>query len=203
MYLSGQDQQKIANFVENYVFTVLEKGDPRWDKPHAQAAAYHTKNILVQNPDYKLDPVVMTLAAYLHDIGYSKFYKQGKSLTRDVYMEAKKQHMDIGVQIAGNLLQQIKLTNKQKKQILHLIQMHDRLDLLTQKDELVLMEADTLGALDVNFIKPTFNTFENTIYLQSVTKNRLPKFITDYSKKQFNILSATRDKYYLQIDKSS
>lgn len=186
-------------FAEEYIFPILMKGNPTWDKPHAQAVAYHINKIIEGNPDLGLDPVVMILAAYLHDIGYSRYYKEGLALTKDEYMNAKKTHMEIGVQMARGILNKIKLPEAQRSGILHLISVHDKIEQLATVEELCFMEADTLGGLDVNFSKPTFTQRENLEYMDSLRKRRYPKFITGYGKKEFQILAKARDKYYQNI----
>ena len=58
------------------------------------------------------------------------------------------------------------------------------------------MEADTLGALDVSSVKPTFNADSNEKWLKRVREERLPRFITYYSKKEARRLIKLRQKYY-------
>lgn len=186
----------IEEFISQYVFPLLEAGDPNWDKPHALATVHHIRQIITLNPQYQLDPEVMLLTAYLHDIGYSKFYKKGQALSRDEYLEAKKLHMEVGRRLTEELLVHINITNSQKERILHLVEVHDRLELLHTKEELILMEADTLGGLDVNFVKPSFSAAENTKHMQQVVEKRLPLFITEYGKDQFHKLMKLREDYY-------
>ncbi|MEK7096975.1 MAG: hypothetical protein AAB859_01525 [Patescibacteria group bacterium] len=73
---------------------------------------------------------------------------------------------------------------------------HDQLDKLSCIDELILMEADTLGGLDTDFVKPSFTKEENQRYMKSVEKNRRPLFITDYAKNKYVELFEKRSLYY-------
>lgn len=114
------DESKIIQFVEKYIFPILETGDPLWDKPHARAAAFHMQKLWEANPRFKLDHTTMLLAAYMHDIGYAKFYRPGAALSREEYLLAKQQHMEVGQEMAAELLTHIELTPGQRAEIVHL-----------------------------------------------------------------------------------
>ncbi|MCD8484337.1 hypothetical protein LRY65_02000 [Candidatus Woesebacteria bacterium] len=62
----------------------------------------------------------------------------------------------------------------------------------------MLLEADTLGALDVHETKPFFDAASNRRYMQGVKKKRRPKFLTAYGKEQFEKLFAERNHFYQQ-----
>jgi hypothetical protein len=89
------------------------------------------------------------------------------------------------------------LTDKQKKRCIHLVAVHDSLADLKDNDELVLMEADTLGGLDTSFVKPTFDFESNDKYMRGVKEKRVPKFITKFGKKAVKTLIQRRTDYYL------
>jgi len=76
------------------------------------------------------------------------------------------------------------------------VSVHDDLDNLTDADELLLMEADTLGMLDVERVKPTFDIDSNTRFLNKVQTKRIPKFMTDFGKKMVAKLVYDRQEYY-------
>lgn len=61
------------------------------------------------------------------------------------------------------------------------------------------MEADTLAGLDVNFVTPSFTAEENEEHMQQVREKRLPLFVTDYGKQQFEKLMAARTAFYLSL----
>jgi hypothetical protein len=87
-------------------------------------------------------------------------------------------------------------TSNQKERIIHLVNVHDTLEILKDNDELLLMEADTLGGLDVSRTKGTFDKASNDRYMKIVRNKRLPHFITDYAKQKFEELYNLRLKFY-------
>jgi hypothetical protein len=56
---------------------------------------------------------------------------------------------------------------------------------LKDNDELVLMEADTLGGLDTDFVTPSWTKEQNAKYLEDVRNKRFPKFISPQGKHAF------------------
>ena len=60
------------------------------------------------------------------------------------------------------------------------------------------MEADTLGALDVSFVKPTFDFESNERYMKEVKEKRVPRFITEFGKSMVKKLIQQRADYYLK-----
>ena len=186
----------IRRFAIKYIYPILDKGDPLWDRPHVESALYHMKRIIKENPNYHLDGELLILSVYLHDIGYSKFYKNKKPLSEKEYFIAKKTHSEIGVNIAKELLNFMKISTTKRTKILHLIKVHDNIDFLKTKEEIILMEADTLAGLDINFAKPNFNFNSNKKYMKYVRKERFSKFITKYGKRTFKTLWKQRIDYY-------
>ncbi|MEK7524874.1 MAG: HD domain-containing protein [Patescibacteria group bacterium] len=74
-----------------------------------------------------LDVLVLVTTAWLHDVGYFGLFGDGDSS---------------------------QLT--QVEQIVHLVSVHDNLKELQTLEEFVFMEADTLGAIDLARVVPTF-----------------------------------------------
>ncbi len=195
---------EIEKFTKDTIFSDLSKGNPTWDVPHTTAVVHYVKEIIKANPNLNLDPVVLVLAAYAHDWGYSQYYRPGEALPFDEYMEAKKTHAAISAQRMAELLKnQVydTVTVAQKARILHLVTVHDKKSDLKDADELVLMEADTLGGLDVDFAIPSFDEVGNSKYMKGTRETRLPLFITDYSKKRFEVLFKKREEYYINLEK--
>jgi len=95
------------------------------------------------------------------------------------------------------------LVDNQKKRCIHLVAVHDKLDKLKDNDEFVLMEADTLGGLDMNLIKPTFDFESNERYMRGVKEKRVPKFITNFSKETVKGLIQGRMDYYSKRQEKS
>lgn len=67
---------------------------------------------------------------------------------------------------------------------------------LEDDDELILAEADVLSGLDVTGDKSTFDNESNKRYMESVARRRLPRFITDFSKREVGRLLEARIAYY-------
>lgn len=187
------------DLLNNTILPELEAGRPNWDKPHTQTVVGHIKAIIGNSPKLDLDKDVLIIAAYAHDWGYVGLFKRAETVDLNKVMNAKEAHMRIG---AGKLSELLRneafdsLSEKQKQRAIHLVQVHDKVETLQDPDELVLMEADTLGGLDVDKVKPSFDKVSNDRYMQGVKAKRFPLFITDYGKREFARLYKAREKYY-------
>lgn len=177
----------------------LEKGRKDWDAPHTQAVVDYMQQIIDHNPQLNLDQDVLLIAAYAHDWGYSKVGITGQAIGWRGVGAVKKAHMEIGAQLLTDLLQDSAfsfLTNAQKQRAVHLVAVHDTLDAIHDTDEHILVEADTLGALDFTKVTPTYNQEDSARYLASTDKKRWPLYITDYGKKKYHELYAKYQEYY-------
>ena len=193
------DIKTLEKYLQEKIFPELETGRPGIDKPHTEGVVFHLKNIIENSPDLNLDLPVLLIAAYAHDWGYAKLFKNGQSLEMGDVANAKEEHMVRGSQQITTLLQDPFfnfLSEEQKLRASHLVEVHDKLDILKYPDELVLMEADTFGGLDTSFYKPTFNKESNDKYMQNVLEKRFPKFITTFGKKEFPSLFKMRQDFY-------
>ncbi len=193
------DLQPIERYLQKKIFPELERGRPGFDKPHTQAVVKKLKEILAHTPHFKVDAVVLTIAAYAHEWGYADLFTDGRTVELQEVEDAKATHMRLGSNKLKSLLSDSFfdfLNEPQKRRAVHLVNIHDKLEDLKDKDELILMEADTLGALDVSLVKPTFNRDSNEKWLKVVRRKRLPRFITDHSKKEAKRLIKLRQKYY-------
>lgn len=171
--------KSLEKYLQNSIFPELEKGRKGWDLEHTKAVVYYAKKLLEHHPE--IDPTVLITAAYAHDIGYTGLFKKDQSLQK--ILNKKDMHMQKGAEMIEILLKERSdLTKTQKERIKHLVYVHDRLDSLSDTDELVLMEADTLGALDTDFVSVTFSKAENDRYLKRTAEARLPLFITKEAK---------------------
>lgn len=178
----------------------LEKGRPNWDKPHTEIVVEYVKSILaIEAQNYNLDADVLVVAAYAHDWGYAELFEDNKPVQLDEVYSAKKRHMELGAKKLEKLLTDITfnfLTDTQKTRAVHLVEVHDTLDIISTSDERVLVEADTLAALDVTRVTPQFNKESNTRWMENVRNKRYPLFLTDYSKGQFERLFRLREEFY-------
>jgi hypothetical protein len=201
------DKQNILNsevkkFLEDSIFPELERGRPGWDKPHTQAVVHHAHRILAYAPDVDVDREVIIIAAYAHDWGYADLFSPGKYASYKEVKERKKLHMEIGARKIAYILQNPifdYLSSTRKDRTVHLVAKHDKLSELRDTDELVLLEADTLGMLDVDFAAPTFDHSSNEQFMNGVMNSRVPRFITEYSKNKVKELLKKRGEYYRRL----
>ena len=189
----------IEKHLKKCILPDLERGRANYDKAHTVAVVYWLKEIL-NHHTYNGNSLVLLIAAYAHDWGYADlFIKSNGVVQLNDVLAAKKQHMIVGAEKLQALLQGdvfSALSDEEKKRCVHLVSVHDDLDNLTDADELLLMEADTLGMLDVERVKPTFDIDSNTRFLNKVQTKRIPKFMTDFGKKMVAKLVYDRQEYY-------
>lgn len=157
------------------------------------------KKIIKHNPDLKLDKTVLLIASYAHDWGYSKIFTEGQIMNAKIIEKAKPLHMKLGAEKTKKLLQDeffSFLTPEQKTRCIHLVAVHDKKFEIKDTDEIILMEADVLSGLDVNTKKPILDAKSNKEFMASMLNIRIPKFITEFSKKEATRLIQARKKYY-------
>lgn len=191
---------EIEVYLRSIIFPDLERGRPNWDKPHTQAVVKYVKEIMRSNPHLQLDDEVMIIAATAHDWGYSGLFEAGRPVTFAENLDKKEEHMRLGAEKAKNLLFESRfnfLSKAQKDRIVHLIAVHDKVAILKDTDELVLMEADTMGVADPTAAKPTHTRAEYEKWRKHTEEERVTRFITDYSKEKVKDLLDLREKYYL------
>jgi putative nucleotidyltransferase with HDIG domain len=176
----------LANELESYAVGFLSKGR-EWDVPHTKAVVYYAEQIAGSE---NLDLLVIVTAAWLHDIGYSSLFEGSDSKKFEQVMNKKAAHMVNGEKMAREFLAQPHIKSFYKKEqierIVHLVSVHDKIDELKDKDEIALMEADTLGALDASRVTPTFNRKDAAKYInEDVLGRRFPKFQTQLGIRLF------------------
>ncbi|MDQ3099484.1 MAG: hypothetical protein M3Q44_07100 [bacterium] len=190
---------QIEKYLQEIILPELENGRENWDKPHTISVVHYLKLILKNSPQLVVDEEVLTISAYAHDWGYAGIFKKGVKVQEYISSDAKKLHMELGAKRISQLLEGnafSMLTSAQKSRIVHLVAIHDSLKILTNLDEFILMEADTLGALDISFVTPTFDAVTNEKYMNTILKERLPLFVTAYGKSQFLNLFEQRKSYF-------
>lgn len=186
---------RIEEFLQGRIFPDLERGRPGWDKPHTQTVIHYLKQILSNASELSLDREILMIAAYAHDWGYAGLFKEGVALTYDDVLDAKKRHMELGAQYTTEMLADpffSFLSESRKARAIHLVAVHDKLKQLKDTDELILMEADTLGGLDTSHMKPFSDRASTERYLEGVRKKRIPLFITAYGKQKAEALMKQR-----------
>lgn len=164
----------------------LERGRPGWDKPHTLKVVEYVKAICdaYDNPD-DLDRDVLIIAAYLHDYGYMYFLDElgaGGPTTGSAKQKHATKSAEKWLEIQDNPVFAF-MSSAQKSRTEHLIRVHDEVYDLQDTDELVLMEADTLGALgtssDVDSASDKYQ-----YYLRATQDKRISRFITPYAIKE-------------------
>ena len=172
--------QGLQMLVENFALGYLQKGRKDWDEPHTRAVVEYAVEIGRKS---KLDVLVLFTAAWLHDTGYYAQFRQGESEKYDSIQDKKEAHMIKGKDVAKDFFENrwVKgwYTPGREERIIHLIGVHDKVSEPKDLDEIVLMEADTLGAIDISKVKPTYNKEEAEKYIKnSLEEKRIPRFQT-------------------------
>lgn len=165
---------------------LANKGRKDYDQPHTEAVVYWLKELLTRLNNPNLDPAVLITAAYAHDWGYAGLFENADSRSLHNIIDRKKLHMQRGAeQIEQLLYQRLNnyFTDQQKMRIIHLVAVHDQVRELKDEDELLLMEADTLGMLDVERVTPTLLPADEKRFMEhSIEKLRLPRFVHEEAK---------------------
>ncbi|MBU0975048.1 hypothetical protein KKD03_05105 [Patescibacteria group bacterium] len=191
---------QIEKVLKQIILKDLSKGRKDFDKPHTEAVVhwmkYLLKNIQSLQPKNSgknsrksstLDPQVLITAAYAHDWGYVGLFSESKANSLDKILKNKKLHMIRGANMIERLLHQRlsrHFTQNQILKVAHLVLFHDKIKNLINEDEILLMEADTLGMLDTNFIKPTFSKKDHNNFMKKGIRGlRLPHFKHPEAKK--------------------
>lgn len=194
-------------FIERTLRSVILKdlarsGRPQWDKPHTEAVVYWMKYLLkeINKPESELNPKVLITAAYAHDWGYYGLFDQKNPITVQQARSQKVEHLKRGAQRIEQLLYTRLagyFTDAEAQRVIHLVGIHDKIGELKDEDEILLMECDALGMIDVERVRPTLSPEENhNLMRTSIAAKRLPKFVHDPAKKTAQRLLATREEWY-------
>src|SRR5205085_1220833 len=90
-------------------------------------------------------------------------------------------------------------TPAQRDRVVHLVGVHDKVAELADLDEIVFMEADTLGALDTRRVTPTFAYESGMKHLAEVRNGRALRFQTPVAKRYLEKLLARRVAYFERL----
>ncbi len=197
---------KIERILRQIILKDLaNKGRPKWDKPHTEAVVHWMKHLLVEINNPQINPKVMITAAYAHDWGYAQLF----DLTKPVSINDSRSQKDLHMKRSQHMIERLIYERMARYfsaievlRITHLVSVHDYPDKLKDEDEILLMECDTLGMVDVDHVKPTLTKKDNQRFLQnSILKKRLPKFIHPPAKDIAQELITQREKYYQDLEK--
>jgi hypothetical protein len=182
------------------IFPDLERGRPKWDMPHTRLVVQRLKELLAADEVPGLDRTVLLIAAYAHDWGYADLFAGKPDIGMDEVKAMKPLHMRLGSEKLAGLLAgpgYSWLEPGRAARAVHLVSVHDNLPTLTDPDELLLMEADTLGGLGGSPENSTFDPDSSERYLRGVLARRLPLFITEYGKRECLLLMDEYRKKFL------
>jgi len=169
----------LMNLLESYANKFLSKGR-EWDVPHTKAVVHYAGRIAESEG---LDVLVLVTTAWLHDTGYYALFEGDQSRQYEAVMDRKTAHMLNGARLAREFLEQPHIKDfyieEQIERIVHLVSIHDKVEELSTKEEIAFMEADTLGAIDVSRVTPTFDRVNAAKYTNNdLLGRRFPKFKT-------------------------
>lgn len=170
--------------IREFVIPKLERGRKGWDREHTVAVVDYVRRISEQEGE---DVLVLTTSAWFHDIGYAELFgEEGSQDLKNIRLK-KDDHMENGKAIVSEFLSRPEIakyyTKEQIERIIHLVSVHDKVEELKDKDEIILMEADTLGVIDISRVKPTFDEKDIYQYTFRLNRNRFPRFETDEGKR--------------------
>jgi putative nucleotidyltransferase with HDIG domain len=168
---------------EVYAVGFLRQGRAGWDEPHTRVVVYYARALATAAG---VDPLVAVTVAWLHDIGYAGLFAREDSSRHTVVKSRKALHMERGAALAREFVAQPDVapfyTPAQRDRIVHLVGVHDNVEALSAPDEIVFMEADTLGALDIHRVTPTYDYKSGLRYLEGVRRRRAPRFATSLGR---------------------
>lgn len=186
--------------IEEFALQFLKQGRENWDVPHTRAVVYYAERLAV---DAHLDVLVLTTTAWLHDIGYYGLFQEGKSSSLLEVKDKKVAHMEVGAKMAREFLENKNIkqnyTPEQIERVVHLVLVHDKIAKLKETDELIFMEADTLGSIDLSRVTPTFEKMDGLRYVEALKTIRAPKFVSKMGKRYLFNLLPKFEKYFIQM----
>lgn len=172
----------IETILQSVIFPDLEKGRKDFDLPHTKAVVFWMKELLSHLDTPELNSKVLITAAYAHDWGYIGLFDGFNSNDPQEIAHRKPLHMERGAELITELLT-TKLseyfTAAEVAETAHLVKIHDLVEQVQTPAEVLIMEADTLGMLDVDKVKPTFSPEENTKFVTNEVYNRRLRYFKD------------------------
>ncbi len=185
---------KEEKILRDVILPDLEKGRKDWDLEHTRAVVYWMKRLVKGSG---LNEKVLVAAAYAHDWGYVGLVS-GRGARKSVY-EAKAKHMVIGANKIKNLLKtklSESFTNEEIERVAHLVRVHDDFDKIEAEDEVMMVEADTLGILDMEKVQPSYTKDENVLTMKEIREKRRPLFKHKLAISEYPRLYKLREDFY-------
>jgi HD superfamily phosphodiesterase len=188
MKLDPELEKKLKSKALEY----LKKGKPNWDIPHTLAAVYWMRKLIEKEGGNER---ILVTTMYLHDIGYYGLFPK-KGYKFEEVMASKPAHAKRGAEASEKILKQLKYTPSEIKQITHLVRIHDELDKLSTRNEILVMEADCLAQIDTKRVKPNIDKENHLKFIEHFEKDRIPRFRTKTGKKFLKKLFKKTKNYF-------
>jgi hypothetical protein len=185
--------------LQAYILPQLERGRKDFDRPHTEAVVYWMKE-LIRTELPGADATVLVTSAFAHDWGYIGLFDGIDSRDLELIHKMKPKHMERGAELITELIEKELseyFTSEQKARVAHLVRIHDLVEEVRADDEVLLMEADTLGMLDSDRVKPTFTKADNEVFLaREFYGRRLLHFKHPAAKALAEQLAQKRQQFY-------
>lgn len=196
-----QSFKTIEQIIANKILPQLKFGRGKFDHDHTLAVVDWIKWLIQKNNSSELDSAVLITSAYAHDWGYVGLFKENEGENLQKITQKKAQHMERGARKINYFLK-TKLSNyftrEQIQRVIHLVAVHDKIEKLNAEDEIILMEADTLGMIDSDKVKPTFSYEDNKKFLEEqLYGRRFLYFKHKYATEMALKLARKRERFYL------
>ena len=184
------------NKIKEKVLSYLEKGRPGWDIPHTLSCVHWMKELLRYE---KGNSRVLVPVMYFHDIGYIELMEENKDLDLKKNMDLKEEHMKKGAIIAKLILKEVgSFKEEEIERIVYLVSIHDSYEKISDGKDIdaqLVYEADGLGQIDRERVKPTYSKSDAELFLQDFQKKRGQRFKTESGKRFYKDLIEKAIKY--------
>ena len=185
--LDGETEDKIKKESLSY----LKRGRPGWDIPHTLACVHWIKELIKVEGG---NPKVLVPAMYFHDIGYIELMTESLDLRKN--MDMKEEHMKRGAVIAKKILDKIGgFSREEIERICSLVSIHDIYEKINDFDSQLIYEADGLGQIDRERVKPTYSKDDAEIFLRDFQNKRGKRFKTNAGKRIYGELIIRAKEY--------
>lgn len=167
-------------FLIDTILPELEQGREGWDLPHTQSVVSHVKKIAHKEDLADVETHSLVIVGYLHDYGYMHFREMldggptGGVPKREHPAKSAEKWEEIRDHEVFDFLDE-----SAKNRIKHLILVHDDVYNLSERDELLFMEADTLGALSTRG-EIEVDSERYQMYLRHTQDKRIARFVSEY-----------------------
>jgi len=169
--------------IKEYALKHLAQGRADFDVPHTQAVAYYASLLA---SEAGVDTHVLETVAWFHDMGYAGLFDEQGSTEYNNVMDRKALHMERSTTLTKEFFRTSEaarfFSRKQIARVIYLVSTHDDLENLSSFDQFVFMEADTLGAIDLQRVPFAFDHENGMKYITKMRERRVPRFVTPLGK---------------------